>query len=158
MDAEDDIRKLTGEVSKVAFVALAGPLCLQTPTTRTASGICAAMRHQRRIGSSRQCFAPRCRGDTPGSGINTSVAARRAGIQKKVGWHAFRHTYSTLLVANGVNLKVVQELMRHARACTTPIAECRFRLVPVRAFSVLTRFARRLGAHRRSKEAQWNGR
>jgi len=85
-------------------------------------------------------------------------AARRAGIQKKVGWHTFRHTYSTLLVANGVNLKVVQELMRHARACTTPIAECRFRLVPVRAFSVLTRFARRLGAHRRSNEAQWNGR
>jgi len=41
MDAEDDIRKLTGEVSKVAFVALAGPLWLQTPTTRTASGICA---------------------------------------------------------------------------------------------------------------------
>jgi integrase len=46
-------------------------------------------------------------------------AARRAGIQKKVGWHTFRHTYSTLLVANGENLKVVQELMRHARASTT---------------------------------------
>ena len=46
-------------------------------------------------------------------------AALRAGIRKKVGWHTFRHTYSTLLVANGENLKVVQELMRHARACTT---------------------------------------
>jgi integrase len=41
--------------------------------------------------------------------------ARRAGTQKKVGWHTFRHTYSTLLVANGENLKVVQELMRYAR-------------------------------------------
>ena len=26
----------------------------------------------------------------------------------------FRHTYATLLVANGENVKVVQELMRHA--------------------------------------------
>ena len=31
-----------------------------------------------------------------------------------IGWHTFRHTYSTLLIANGENIKVVQELMRHA--------------------------------------------
>ena len=41
-------------------------------------------------------------------------AALRAGICKKIGWHTFRHTYSTLLIANGENVKVVQELMRHA--------------------------------------------
>ncbi len=41
-------------------------------------------------------------------------AAVRAGICKKLGWHTFRHSYSTLLVANGENVKVVQELMRHA--------------------------------------------
>jgi site-specific recombinase XerD len=41
-------------------------------------------------------------------------AARRAGIKKRVGWHTFRHSYSSLLVANGENVKVVQELMRHA--------------------------------------------
>ena len=41
-------------------------------------------------------------------------AARRAGIRKVIGWHTFRHTYSTLLIANGENVKVVQELMRHA--------------------------------------------
>ncbi len=46
-------------------------------------------------------------------------AALRAGIHKRVGWHTFRHTYSTLLVANGENVKVVQELMRHAKAWTT---------------------------------------
>jgi integrase len=39
-------------------------------------------------------------------------AAQRAGIHKKIGWHTFRHTYSTLLIANGENVKVVQELMR----------------------------------------------
>jgi len=41
-------------------------------------------------------------------------AAVRAGIKKKIGWHTFRHTYSSTLIANGENVKVVQELMRHA--------------------------------------------
>jgi integrase len=41
-------------------------------------------------------------------------AALRAGIKKRIGWHTFRHSYSSLLVANGENVKVVQELMRHA--------------------------------------------
>ena len=41
-------------------------------------------------------------------------AAQRAGIKKRIGWHTFRHTFSTMLVANGENIKVVQELMRHA--------------------------------------------
>ena len=46
-------------------------------------------------------------------------AALRAGIIKRVGWYTFRHTFSTLLIANDENLKVVQELMRHAsRRCT----------------------------------------
>ena len=43
----------------------------------------------------------------------------RAGITKRIGWHTFRHTFSTLLIANGENVKVVQELMRHASSrCT----------------------------------------
>lgn len=46
-------------------------------------------------------------------------AARKAGITKRVGWHTFRHTYSTLLKANGEDVKVVQELMRHANITTT---------------------------------------
>jgi integrase len=41
-------------------------------------------------------------------------AAARAGIKKRIGWHTFRHTYSSTLIANGENVKVVQELMRHA--------------------------------------------
>jgi integrase len=46
-------------------------------------------------------------------------AAKRVGIPKRVGWHTFRHTYSTLLKANGEDVKVVQELMRHANITTT---------------------------------------
>jgi integrase len=41
-------------------------------------------------------------------------AAVRAGIKKSIGWHTFRHTYASTLIANGENVKVVQELMRHA--------------------------------------------
>jgi integrase len=46
-------------------------------------------------------------------------AAQKAKIKKKVGWHTFRHTYSTLLKGNGEDVKVVQELMRHANFQTT---------------------------------------
>lgn len=46
-------------------------------------------------------------------------AARRAGIQKNVGWHMFRHTFSTLIKSLGVDAKVVQELLRHASFKTT---------------------------------------
>jgi integrase len=45
--------------------------------------------------------------------------ARRVGIAKKIGWHTFRRTYSSLLAATGDDVKVVQELMRHAKISTT---------------------------------------
>jgi site-specific recombinase XerD len=49
-------------------------------------------------------------------------AVARAGIQKHVGWHTFRHSFSTMLIANGENVKVVQELMRHSNCrCTLEI-------------------------------------
>jgi integrase len=41
-------------------------------------------------------------------------ALKRAGITKHVTYHTFRHTFGTLLNANGENPKVVQELLRHA--------------------------------------------
>lgn len=39
---------------------------------------------------------------------------KELGINKRVSWHTFRRTYSTLLKANGEDVKVVQELLRHA--------------------------------------------
>jgi integrase len=45
-------------------------------------------------------------------------AALRAGIGK-VGWHTFRHTYSTMLRSAGTDIKVQQELLRHANIQTT---------------------------------------
>jgi integrase-like protein len=40
----------------------------------------------------------------------------------ELAWHTFRHSLSTMLVEDGENLKVVQELMRHANCrCTLEI-------------------------------------
>ena len=38
--------------------------------------------------------------------------AEKIGITKWIGWHTFRHTYSTLLRSVGAEFKVMQELMR----------------------------------------------
>jgi integrase len=46
-------------------------------------------------------------------------AARKLKITKRIGWHLFRHTYSTLLNATGTDIKVVQELLRHASVRVT---------------------------------------
>lgn len=46
-------------------------------------------------------------------------AAIRAEITKRIGWHTFRHSYSTLLRANGTDFKVQSELLRHSNVSTT---------------------------------------
>jgi integrase len=46
-------------------------------------------------------------------------AALRAKITKRLGWHTLRHTFGTLLKANGADVATVQALMRHANASVT---------------------------------------
>ena len=41
-------------------------------------------------------------------------AAKAVGLKKRIGWHTFRHSFGTILNANGENPKVIQELLRHA--------------------------------------------
>ncbi len=45
-------------------------------------------------------------------------AAVRAGVGK-IGWHTFRHTYSTMLRSAGTDIKVQQELLRHSTIQST---------------------------------------
>jgi len=45
--------------------------------------------------------------------------ARELGINKRLSWHTFRHTFSSILKANGEDVKVVQELLRHATSRMT---------------------------------------
>jgi integron integrase len=49
------------------------------------------------------------------------VAVNRAGITKSVSCHTFRHSFATHMLENGVNIRVVQELMGHADVKTTEI-------------------------------------
>ncbi|WP_035351519.1 tyrosine-type recombinase/integrase [Edaphobacter aggregans] len=53
---------------------------------------------------------------SPDSLLKRSIrpAAARAKIAKHIGWHTFRRTFTTLLKGNGEDVKVVQELLRHA--------------------------------------------
>jgi integrase len=46
-------------------------------------------------------------------------AAREAGILKRIGWHTFRRTTATWLLANRETIKTAQELMRHATPTMT---------------------------------------
>jgi integrase len=38
----------------------------------------------------------------------------KAGISVPVGWHTLRHSFGTLMKANGEDIKTIQELLRHA--------------------------------------------
>ena len=45
--------------------------------------------------------------------------AKELGIQKRIGWHTFRHSYSTILRSIGTDIKVQQDLLRHSSARMT---------------------------------------
>jgi integrase len=46
-------------------------------------------------------------------------AAKKLGINKRIGWHTFRHSYSTLLRSLSTDIKVQQDLLRHSSARLT---------------------------------------
>jgi integrase len=45
--------------------------------------------------------------------------AKKLGIDKRIGWHTFRHSYSTILRSLGTDIKVQQDLLRHSSARLT---------------------------------------
>jgi hypothetical protein len=46
-------------------------------------------------------------------------AAQKAGITGRVGFHTLRRTLASALVANGSDLRLVQELLRHSNPLIT---------------------------------------
>jgi integrase len=68
--------------------------------------------------------SPASRGCRPywGRSIMQNIIRPRAedvGSSRPFGWHTFRHTYSTLLRSNRADVKVIQELLRHASSRVT---------------------------------------
>ncbi|PIE01984.1 MAG: integrase [Acidobacteria bacterium] len=57
------------------------------------------------------------------SGLQKAVkrAALQAEIHKKVGCHTLRHSFATHMLENGVNIRILQELLGHADVKTTEI-------------------------------------
>jgi integron integrase len=57
------------------------------------------------------------------SGLQKAIktAAKKAAIHKQVTSHTFRHSFATHMLEDGVNIRVVQDLLGHADVKTTEI-------------------------------------
>jgi len=128
-----DIRFQTGEISVIRSVVMqvVGPCKTEASQKPIPLDPCLAetlvawLEHSKYRSPEDWVFAsPKTRGRRPywGHSLMRNVirpTAVKLGISRRIGRHTFRHSYSTLLRATGADIKVMQELLRHALARVT---------------------------------------
>lgn len=79
--------------------------------------------HTRNDKSTRILFVNQSGGQLSGQVVAIIVRgyAQKAGINKKVSPHVFRHTFATQLNRNGADIRAVQKMMGHSRLSVTQI-------------------------------------
>jgi integron integrase len=126
----EDLRKHLARIKRLHDQDLEqgyGEVCLPEALARKYGGASKELRLQYVFPSKNLSTDPRTalvrRHHVLESGLQKAVkvAADRAGITKRVSCHTFRHCFATHLLENGVNIRVVQELMGHADVKTTEI-------------------------------------
>ena len=128
-----DVRFETGEISVIRSIVqqVVGPCKTEASQKPIPMDPClseasvAWLEHSKYRSPEDWVFAsPNTQGRRPywGQSIMRNIirpTAVKLGISRPIGWHTFRHTYSTLLRATGADIKVMQELLRHASARVT---------------------------------------
>jgi integrase/recombinase XerD len=112
IDRANQVLRIVGKGNKERLVPLPQPILDEL------GHLWRTHRNHRRLFPNRHGDAPvnkRVLSDT------FAAATTAAGIHRGVTPHALRHSYATRLIENGVDIRVVQILLGHARIASTAI-------------------------------------
>lgn len=118
VDFEAGMVHCRGKGNKERIVPLGGP------ALRWLAAHCAALRQQgRNISTTTLLFGGRMSRPIARQAVWRIVRreAIRAGITRRVSPHTLRHSFATHMLARGADLRLIQELLGHARVTTTEI-------------------------------------